>query len=179
MIGPTLKESFEYYQFPKDTEELIAEYREINRSLHTPEHLKAMPNAKELLLELKKRGYKVGIVSNKMKATVEFGADIIGIRETIDCVVGMDNVTKTKPDPEGIFTATVELGGNHDCCIYVGDVKGDIITGRNAMAYTFGYNVDPKEAETLWEAQPNEVITDLIQILESLEGDHEWTINLT
>ena len=179
VLGPTLQESFERYHFPEETDKLVAEYRAINRALHTPEHLKAMPHAEELLKSLKAQGYKTGIVSNKMNATVKLGLQVIGLSQYFDCIVGSDEVENVKPNPEGIHKATVLLDGSYDNCIYVGDVKGDIETGRNAMAYTIGYNTDKDAAERLLEAGANTVVTDLSDILEVLKGDHEWTKNLT
>ncbi len=179
VLGPTLRQSFERYHFPGNVEDLENEYRVINRQMHTAELLKPMPHADELLKELKKQGYKVGIFSNKRNETVALGLDIIGLRDQVDCIVGMDDVTAHKPDPEGIRKAVIALDGNHDSCIYVGDVKNDVITGKNAHAFSIGYNVNREEADALWDAKPNAVAYDLLDILEILKGEHEWTDNLT
>ncbi len=179
VLGPTLRESFERYHFPGNVEDLEKEYRAINKALHTPENLKPMPNADVLLKELKKQGYKVGIFSNKRKETVALGLEIIGLKDYVDCIIGMDDVLSPKPDPEGIRKGVIALDGSLDSVIYVGDVKNDIITGQNAHAFSIGYNVDRAQADALKEVNPNYVAYDLVEILDVLKGEYEWTDNLT
>lgn len=173
VLGPTLVQSFTHFNFPKNAEELTAEYRALNDQLHTKELLKPMPYAKEVLEELHNQGYKIGVVSNKINRTIHKGAVICEFDEFLDSVYGSDKVTNHKPDPEGTHKCTVDLGGIYDNVIYVGDSSVDIKTGMNANAYTIGYNADGTSGDNLTGA--NIIVSDLRDILKIVKEEKSWT----
>ncbi|MDD6762545.1 MAG: HAD family hydrolase [Clostridiales bacterium] len=85
----------------------------------------------ELLTELKKRGYSLSIVSNKIDFAVK------ALREEffsglIDVAVGDCEDTANKPAPDMVHKAMRQLGAEPEGCIYVGDTDVDIETAQNA-----------------------------------------------
>ena len=62
--------------------------------------------------------------------------------------------------------------------IYLGDTETDVVAGRKAGAFTVAYVADDVRRNTLVNSNPNVVIEDWRDLLEVLEGDHEWTYNL-
>lgn len=92
---------------------------------------KPYPGILELLAELKKRNYRMAVVSNKndsaVKALVEhyFG-------EYIQCAIGASAEIAHKPDPASVYKALKELGAEKSSAVYVGDSDVDILTARNA-----------------------------------------------
>ena len=85
----------------------------------------------ELLSELKKRGYKLAIVSNKfMEATRELAE--LYFKETIDVAIGETKDIRKKPAPDTVIEAMKLLGVTKDECIYVGDSDVDIKTAENS-----------------------------------------------
>ena len=131
-FGPLLNESFGKYA--KDEEQLaqmVERYRVLNKELHE-EYIKSFDGVEELLIKLQEQGYFVVIVSNKVSSAIIQGLQICGIYEYIDEVVGVEKLSKPKPDPEGIYQLMEKY--NIDQAMLVGDTKFDIITANNVKA---------------------------------------------
>ncbi len=96
----------------------------------------------ELLLNLNKSNYKIGIVSNKYDVAVKslsktyFGSLIpVAIGESVE--------TRRKPAPDSVFQAIKELGSDIESTIFVGDSDTDVLTAKNAgipcIGVTWGF----------------------------------------
>ncbi len=92
------------------------------------------PESKEVVLELFRRGYRLGLVSNTVSSleTPQLLAELelTGCFETVilSCVVGM-----RKPDPAILLEATRRMGVNPENCAYIGDrLNRDVESGRKA-----------------------------------------------
>ncbi|MDD3923786.1 MAG: prolipoprotein diacylglyceryl transferase [Erysipelotrichaceae bacterium] len=178
LLGPTLKQTFEKYPFKEDISDLIKEYRELNFKLHK-DYIKPLPNAVELLSQLKAEGYKLGIVSNKFTDGIDLGLDLTGMSPYIDVVIGLDKVTDPKPNPEGIRKAIIALDGKYDNCIYVGDNYNDMLAGINAGSFTIGYYQSEERKSNMLMANPNRVIDNLLDIITILKEDISWTKDMS
>ncbi len=176
-IGPSLRETFGRY-FPDKLDEVIEDYQVINKELHKT-LVKPMPHAVETLAALKEGGYSIGVVTSKRLDAILWASDRYDMTKYFEVIITPDEVTKTKPDPEGILTACRVLGKGQDELIYVGDVETDIEAGRRAGGYTFGYqNPDSDLRFRLSDGHANRLISDLYDIVESVKEDHEWTYNM-
>lgn len=86
-----------------------------------------------LLAELKGRGVKMAVVSNKMDAATKplvkrfFG-------NYIDVAIGENEAQgiKRKPAPDMVFKAITELGVKAEDCVYIGDSDVDLHTAQNS-----------------------------------------------
>ncbi len=85
----------------------------------------------ELLRELKSRGYKLGIASNKVKTAVVKLNDIY-FEGLIDGAAGAVEGKPVKPDPYMVEEMLKELGSDREHTLYVGDSQVDVRTARNA-----------------------------------------------
>ena len=75
----------------------------------------------------------------------------LGLLDRIERLVTSDDVTRPKPDAEGIFLAAKELGVPVDRILMAGDSPADVTAGRAAGA---------KTAVVLWAAfQPERLRT--------------------
>ena len=90
------------------------------------------PGAAELLDWLKKSGVPAGIVSTK-------GGDVIdgifqrqGLRDRLALIVGGQDVTRAKPDPEGLNLAVEHLKEDKRAVLFCGDTVIDAETARRA-----------------------------------------------
>ncbi|MEG1139750.1 MAG: HAD-IA family hydrolase [Lachnospiraceae bacterium] len=85
----------------------------------------------ELLIQLKERGIKLAIVSNKMDSAVQELRRLYfdGI---VDVAVGVGDGVSTKPDPTGTLRAMERLGSTSKETIFVGDSEVDIETAGRA-----------------------------------------------
>jgi phosphoglycolate phosphatase len=91
----------------------------------------------ELLRELKKRGIKLGVVSNKPDVFVkELVAKLFG--GAFDSVTGQREGIPRKPDPSGVLACCREMGVDAACCRYIGDSGVDMLTAKAAGAYGIG-----------------------------------------
>jgi phosphoglycolate phosphatase len=87
-------------------------------------------NIPELLKELKIRGFKMAVVSNKsMNAVQELSK--LYFSDYIDVAVGVTDKLKRKPAPDECLEAIREMGVEKDECIYVGDSDIDHQTAKN------------------------------------------------
>lgn len=91
----------------------------------------AYDGVRELLKKLKSKGYKIGVVSNKLDSAVkELCADYFG--ELVDYAKGVDSEKDRKPCPDNTWKCIEQLGAKRENCIYVGDSEVDIKTAENA-----------------------------------------------
>ena len=84
-----------------------------------------------LMKELKRRGYKMAIVSNKIDSAVKelndrFFSDYVSI------AIGERPGIRRKPAADTVLAALAELGASGDEAVYVGDSEVDLQTARNA-----------------------------------------------
>ena len=94
-----------------------------------------------------------GIVTNKSEIYTRPIIEKLKWHELTNAVICPENVTKAKPDPEGIITALNLLNASNSESYYVGDHKRDVETGKNAnvktVACTYGFHeTDPHS----WQA---------------------------
>ena len=93
----------------------------------------AYPGIEELLKQLKKKGYKMAIVSNKAHVAVEELNEIY-FKKYIDVAIGEneDAGIKRKPAPDMVNLALEKLNSKKSEAIYVGDSEVDKATADNS-----------------------------------------------
>ena len=92
------------------------------------------------------------------------------VREAFDVIVGGEDVSRHKPDPEGLLAAIGRLGGSPSNTLYVGDSVTDAEAARRAgVPFVAVLNgVTPREA---FEDYPVEgVLENLRELVEHLEA---------
>lgn len=162
-IGPTLKETFDGLLKEK-TDEMIEYYRMVNHKLHD-EMVEIYPSVKAGLALLKQQNLKLGIVSSKKSDMVLHGLKYFNIDHYFDLIIGEDNVTKYKPDPEPILKAMNLIKSRTDEVIFVGDNSHDIEGGRNAGVITCGVAWALRGAEYLKQFAPDYILKDMKDLL--------------
>ncbi len=88
------------------------------------------PGAEELLAALKDRGVRTAIVSTKPGATIRRIFEHRGRPELLDLVVGGDEVTHAKPNPQGVRLALERLGLRSEQVLFCGDTVIDAATAQ-------------------------------------------------
>ena len=115
-----------------DFEATFATFRE-HYMVHSLETTKPYPGIMDALAELKARGCRLAVVSNKMMAaTVELCKYFFP--ETIEVAIGENEAEgiRKKPAPDTVFAALKQLGVSGDNAVYVGDSDVDLATARNS-----------------------------------------------
>lgn len=90
------------------------------------------PGAAELLRRLHEHGVKVAIVSTKSSPVLEHILQNHGLLDCLSLVIGGDDVTRPKPDPEGVLFGLEKLGLTPADLLYCGDTTIDANTAKNA-----------------------------------------------
>ena len=136
---------------------------------HFADHTRPYPHALEMLDELRRRGVKTAVITNKFAEFANGVLDALEMHHLFDCVLGGDSLGrgKAKPEPDLIWAARDRLGGGR--IAFVGDSSYDMKAGRAAgvplVAVTYGYH-DKSPAEMGADA----VIDSLDQLIPTLEA---------
>ena len=85
----------------------------------------------ELLAELKRRGKKMAIVSNKYCTATEALCRHF-FNDYITVAIGESETVRKKPAPDSVFEAMRRLDADPATTVYVGDSEVDVATARNS-----------------------------------------------
>ena len=103
---------------------------EIERAWEVSENFDLYEDVVPVLDELRRRGLKIGLVSNGARDIEEFVAHH---NLPIDAAVGSRAHGKVKPDPSIFLAALQQLGVTADEAVMVGDTPEDDIEGARAV----------------------------------------------
>jgi pyrophosphatase PpaX len=127
-------------------DELVRVYREHNEPLH--DELEAFEGIEHVLVQLKREGRRLGIVTAKRRKTVELAFAVLPLERYFDVVVTSDMTERHKPDPEPVLTALERLGVEPAEAAFVGDSPFDVASGKAAGVFTVAVawgNIHPIE----------------------------------
>ena len=166
-IGIPIREVFSRYLDNHELENAVSIFREDlvkNGKFETHQ----IVNAKRVLLNLKKKGARICIVTNKRTPLAQTVINQQNLDECFDSVLGSD-VGKPKPSPELINKAMANFPSKHN--VMIGDRPEDIEAGKRAGVPTvffegdFRYLLDdstiPNFYMTDWE-KLNPILRELI-----------------
>ena len=91
-----------------------------------------LPGVPDAIRELKRKGYRLGIVSTKFRMRIEATLEREGLREPFAAIVGGEDVKEFKPHPEGLLMAAEQLAAKPEEMVYVGDSVTDAETAKRA-----------------------------------------------
>lgn len=122
-----------------------------------------------LLAELKKRGIRAAVFSNKPHLQAENVVISLFGEGAFDAVRGQQPKVPKKPAPEGVFLLEEELQVPAEAVVYVGDTDTDMRTGRAAGVFTVGALWGFREREELERNGADAVIERPEELLAFLE----------
>ena len=129
------------------------------------EGVKPFKNIPELLKELKERGIKICILSNKPQMmTIEVVNNIFG-ENIFDIVQGQSEEIPPKPHQKGIQSIMKRLEVKAEECLYVGDSGVDMDTGNLAGIESVGVLWGFREKSELEAHNATYIISDPLEIL--------------
>jgi len=128
-------------------------------------------DAKEVVFELDKRGYRLGIISNVITTQeIPDWLEADGLSQYFQSVVLSSVFGRRKPDPEVYWEAARRVGVPPEKCVYVGDNPSrDVVGTRNAGFGMIILLMDPEEIEKdppTGENKPDVIITEFRQLLD-------------
>lgn len=132
-------------------------------------NVKTMPyeGILDLMKELKGRGVKMAIVSNKIDAGVK-ELNAIHFAEYVDIAIGEREGIGRKPEPDSVNEALRLLGVNKEHAVYVGDSDVDIQTAKNAEVRCISVSWGFRDEAFLMEHGAGLMIDRPLELLEYL-----------
>lgn len=164
-FGEPLGKQMKLFSGLEQVDHLVDKYREFNMAKHD-EMTTEFPYVKEVLDQLHNEGIRMGVVTTKMRDTAVKGLKLFDLEQYMQVVVTLDDVTKAKPDPEGIKLAMRKLDADPDSTLMVGDSQYDIQAAQNAGIRAAGVAWSIKGKEFLNRFEPDYMLDDIRDLLE-------------
>lgn len=125
----------------QDTPEMFERVRDVYDENYEKDYLydtDAYDGIRGLLAELKSKGVKIAVCSNKPDNVVHFVVDNIFGKDYFDAVIGVIDGMPTKPNPYTALQIAKSLGAAPSECLFLGDTNVDIFTAKNAGMTSVG-----------------------------------------
>lgn len=119
------------------TDEILQRHMELYEE-SLKKDLKPFNGSTILPKQLKSLGYKLAIVSGSTRSQIEIVLNQIGIRQYFDLIVSCDDISKSKPDPEGYLIAARLLNLSPSECLVIEDSTSGIKAGKAAGMKVIG-----------------------------------------
>lgn len=164
---PLLVQFRDWSDDPAQLAAMVATYREYNLSHHDT-MVTAYPGVVETVQSIRRKGFRTGLVTSKNRPGALRGLRHVGLEDTMELIIGADEVEHPKPHPEPIELALRRLGESAERAIYVGDSIHDMQSGRAAGVRTGAVLWGPFDRAHLENTQPDhwlEQPADLLAVL--------------
>ena len=155
-------------------DEVYQEYRDIF-SRDCMYQVKPYEGIVPLLSELKKRGIRIAVLSNKPDADSRHVVEELFGKGYFDHVQGQAEGIPRKPDPAGVYRIMEAFGMRAEDFLYVGDSCVDMRTGKAAGLFTVGVLWGFRDRAELEENHADAVIARPEELLSFLDIWQEET----
>lgn len=118
----------------------------------------------ELLAELKARGKKLGVLSNKFDRGVHELVSLF-FPDTFGTAHGESENIPRKPNPAGLLRSMDELGADPRTTAYVGDSGSDMIAAHNAGVFALGVAWGYRPECDLTDAHADAIVHEPLELL--------------
>lgn len=144
---------------PQDEIERLAGRKEEIFRRRAAGHLRALPGAADLLRDAHSAGLRQAIVSSTPRQNIAFVLAALGLTEPFQAIVGEEDVSRGKPDPEGFVVAAGRLRVRPGRCVVLEDAPEGVAAGKAAGMRCIGVAT----------TRPPERLTQADLIVDSLE----------
>lgn len=149
-------------------EQMLQTYRDYQKANH--DHLiRPFEGMREVLIELRNRGYGLGVVTSKMQVTARLALDTYDLGDLLPLGVFWEDTKKHKPDPAPLLEAVRKGGLVPARTVYIGDSIHDIAAGKAAGMKTIAALWGPFDPRDLQLVGPDTMAKsprDLLEILQ-------------
>jgi len=149
----------------KEVDDIITKY-EMDGAYKTD----LIPGAKDLLMNLKRKQYKIGLFTLENKKVTNYILKKFSIKSYFDSIVTRDDVDNPKPHPDHLKLVLDQLDVTSDKIIVVGDNPIDFECTKQLNALAVALLSDRHTRDELLNSGANFVIENLLDILQILEG---------
>ncbi len=123
------------------------------------------PGVKETLEELRKLDIQMSVASSRSRESLVEFCDDNGITKYFSLILGADDVTHAKPNPEPVLLTLDRLGKDAARTFVVGDMPVDIAMGRGAGCRTVGVTYGNSSREALEKAGATFIIDSMPELI--------------
>jgi pyrophosphatase PpaX len=163
-MGQTLKSQLQYFSGQENVEVLTQAYREYNHLRHD-EMVSLFPGVGEVVPLLQRAGIRLGIVTTKMRSSTLRALELLGLQESMETIVTLDDVEHAKPHPEPVAKAIQALGVDPSETLMVGDSTVDMESAIAAGAIPVGVAWSLKGEDKLFEAGAVHLLREMNELL--------------
>lgn len=150
--SPNWYAMYEALELPKDRWQMADELWLQHYGEQPPE---LVEGASFTLLELQRRGYRLGIVTSGTQRRVAREIDQLGLNSMFEAVICNEHIVNKKPHPEGLEKAMKLLASTTRLCCYVGDAPEDMQMGKSAGVLTVGVRSSYPTSKHLIDERPD------------------------
>lgn len=146
----------------KDTEKNFEKVHTMYNKTYDEDYLylcKPYDGIVELIEELKQQKYTIAALSNKPHSTTVKIIEALFGKGTFTKIYGQREGIPLKPDSQALQSILDELQLLKKECVYVGDTKTDMLTGKNADVYTVGVLWGFRDRAELEEYHADDIIS--------------------
>lgn len=168
-IGLPLKKCFGQL-FPQlsdeETERCAVVYRgifETNKLRYKPV---LFPHVEETLMWLREHGIRMTVASSRSTLSLHDLLDGLGIANYFDYVLGAENVTHSKLNPEPVLKTLGIMNVEAARALVVGDMPVDIMMGARADCNTCGVTFGNGTEEELTQSGAGFIINDMAELVD-------------
>ena len=166
-LGTPLWEQFRVFTEDRaEIDAMIATYREHNLAHHDA-MVREYPGVRDAVGTIRANG-RLGVVTSKTHTGAERGLRTLDMADWFEVLIGADDVTRTKPDPEPVLVAMDRLDADPGSTVFVGDSPHDMASGRAAGVATAAVLWGPFRRDHLAPHDPTHWLTvpgDLTRIM--------------
>ena len=125
-----------------------------------------LPNAAETLAQLKRAGYKIGLVSNTMFSGAAHREDLdrFGLTGYFDTMLFSADANKWKPTADPFLQVLSELRAAPEASVYIGDAPDSDVVGSQRAGMRAIHIVSSQRAHQLNGIRPDAQIHDLAEL---------------
>ena len=162
-IGRPLREQFALYTKDMSEVALLAEtYSDYYRNHRFKSTL--FDGTKPLLEVLNTRGIPMVVVTSKSHIGAENSTKAHDIKKYFTRLIGSDDVTHGKPDPEPVQLALETLKVDASEAIFIGDSPHDMEAGAAAKVFSVGVTWGPYSREKLIDAGASHIVESFTEL---------------
>jgi len=157
MVGHGLEKLIESAIGPDQVADGVRIFRERYAAI-CESRTKILPQVRDTLDELDRRGYQMGIATNKPSYFARDILKALEIEHLFAEVIGPNDVERPKPDPEMLEIIMMRMGLNAEETVYVGDMPIDVEVARKAGVDAYTLPTGSASREQLLASRPDRML---------------------
>lgn len=169
-MGLTLEQQLRTFSGLEDVTALVAAYREYS-SLHHDDMVAPFPEVNEVLARLKAEGFKLGVVTTKIRATTTRVLELFEMAQYMDVIITLDDVERPKPDAQPVQRALAALNSSPEHALMVGDSPADLQAAAAAGVRSAAVAWSLKGEAELSKYHPTYILHTMSDLYELVLGD--------